>query len=211
MAITVKYLEDLGVEKEVAEKIFAERSKEIESDKAKREKLETELKEKKESLDNLSKEFEDLKSSNASAEEYKTKYEALVADNEAKAKQAEADRILAEKTENINKRFEAVVGEKKFSHNAIKADYLKKFGEALELEENKSLSDEQVFHNLIKDDKNAFEGGTAVKLAGGTPQGNGGNSVTKEAFNKMSYKERLQIYNENQALYNELTTQKGDI
>ena len=176
MAITVKYLEDLGVEKEVAEKIFAERSKEIEADKAKREKLETELKEKKESLDNLSKEFEDLKSSNASAEEYKTKYEALVADNEAKAKQAEADRILAEKTENINKRFDAVVGEKKFSHNAIKADYLKKFGEAIELEENKSLSDEQVFHNLIKDDKNAFEGVTAVKLAGGRPSGTSGKT-----------------------------------
>ena len=176
MAITVKYLEDLGVEKEVAEKIFAERSKEIEADKAKREKLVTELKEKKESLDNLSKEFEDLKSSNASAEEYKTKYEALVADNEAKAKQAEADRILAEKTENINKRFEAVVGEKKFSHNAIKADYLKKFGEALELEENKSLSDEQVFHNLIKDDATAFTGVTAVKLAGGRPSGTSGKT-----------------------------------
>ena len=176
MAITVKYLEDLGVEKEVAEKIFAERSKEIEADKAKREKLETELKEKKESLDNLSKEFEDLKSSNASAEEYKTKYEALVADNEAKAKQAEAERILAEKTENINKRFEAVVGEKKFSHNAIKADYLKKFGEALELEENKSLSDEQVFHNLIKDDATAFTGVTAVKLAGGRPSGTSGKT-----------------------------------
>lgn len=176
MAITVKYLEDLGVEREVAEKILAERGREIEADKAKREKLETELKEKKESLDNLSKEFEDLKSSNASAEEYKTKYEALVADNEAKAKQAEADRILAEKTENINKRFEAVVGEKKFSHNAIKADYLKKFGEAIELEENKSLSDEQVFHNLIKDDKNAFEGVTAVKLAGGRPSGTSGKT-----------------------------------
>ena len=206
MAITVKYLEDLGVEKEVAEKIFAERSKEIEADKAKREKLETELKEKTESLDNLSKEFEDLKANNASAEEYKSKYEALVADNEAKAKQAEADRILAEKTENINKRFDAVVGEKKFSHNAIKADYLKKFGEALELEDNKSLSDEQIFHNLIKDDAAAFTGVTAVKLAGGTPQGVGGKSVTREDFNKMSYKERLQIYNENQALYNELTT-----
>ena len=180
MAITVKYLEDLGVEKEVAEKIFAERSKEIEADKAKKEKLETELKEKKESLDNLSKEFEDLKSSNASAEEYKTKYEALVADNEAKAKQAEADRILAEKTENINKRFEAVVGEKKFSHNAIKADYLKKFGEALELEENKSLSDEQVFHNLIKDDATAFTGVTAVKLQGGRPTGTSKYSSKEE-------------------------------
>lgn len=199
MAITVKYLEDLGVEKEVAEKIFAERSKEIEADKAKREKLETELKEKKESLDNLSKEFEDLKSSNASAEEYKTKYEALVADNEAKAKQAEADRILAEKTENINKRFEAVVGEKKFSHNAIKADYLKKFGEALELEENKSLSDEQVFHNLIKDDATAFTGVTAVKLAGGRPTGTGnGYSSVKEIMNSdMTREQKRQAIAEN--------------
>ena len=193
MAITVKYLEDLGVEKEVAEKIFAERSKEIEADKAKREKLETELKEKKESLDNLSKEFEDLKSSNASAEEYKTKYEALVADNEAKAKQAEADRILAEKTENISKRFEAVVGEKKFSHNAIKADYLKKFGEAIELEDNKSLSDEQIFHNLIKDDATAFTGVTAVKLQGGTPQGNGTKYTSKADI--MAIKDRTERRN----------------
>ena len=177
MAITVRYLEDLGVEKEVAEKIFAERSKEIEADKAMREKLETELKENKESLDNLSKEFEDLKANNASAEEYKSKYEAVIAENEAKAKQAEADRILAEKTENINKRFDAVVGEKKFSHNAIKADYLKKFGEAIELEDNKSLSDEQIFHNLIKDDATAFTGVTAVKLQGGRPQGVGGQNI----------------------------------
>ena len=199
MAITVKYLEDLGVEKEVAEKIFAERSKEIEADKAKREKLETELKEKKESLDNLSKEFEDLKSSNASAEEYKTKYEALVADNEAKAKQAEADRILAEKTENINKRFEAVVGEKKFSHDAIKADYLKKFGEAIELEENKSLSDEQVFHNLTKDDSTAFTGVTAVKLQGGRPTGTGnGYSSVKEIMNSdMTREQKRQAIAEN--------------
>lgn len=199
MAITVKYLEDLGVDKEVAEKIFAERSKEIEADKEKREKLETELKEKKESLDNLSKEFEDLKSSNASAEEYKTKYEALVADNEAKAKQAEADRILAEKTENINKRFEAVVGEKKFSHDAIKADYLKKFGEAIELEENKSLSDEQVFHNLIKDDATAFTGVTAVKLAGGRPTvtGNGYSSVKEIMNSDMTREQKRQAIAEN--------------
>lgn len=173
MAITVKYLEDLGVEKEVAEKIFAERSKEIEADKAKREKLETELKEKKESLDNLSKEFEDLKSNNASAEEYKTKYEALVADNEAKEKQAEADRILAEKNADIEKRFAECVGDKKFSHDAIKASYLKKFAEALESEEYKGKGDVDIFHALTKDDATAFTGVTAVKLAGGTPQGIG--------------------------------------
>ena len=203
MAITVKYLEDLGVEKEVAEKIFAERSKEIEADKAKREKLETELKEKTESLDNLSKEFEDLKANNASAEEYKSKYEALVADNEAKAKQAEADRILAEKTENINKRFEAVVGEKTFSHNAIKADYLKKFGEAIELEDNKSLSDEQIFHNLIKDDATAFTGVTAVKLHGGRPQGVGGKQYATKAeiMAIKNYDERVEAISNNKHLF----------
>lgn len=193
MAITVKYLEDLGVEKDVAEKILAERGREIEADKAKREKLETELKESKESLDNLSKEFEDLKANNASAEEYKSKYEAVIAENEAKAKQAEADRILAEKTENINKRFETVVGEKKFSHNAIKADYLKKFGEALELEDNKSLSDEQIFHNLIKDDATAFTGVTAVKLQGGTPLGNGTKYTSKADI--MAIKDRTERRN----------------
>ena len=193
MAITVKYLEDLGVEKEVAEKIFAERGKEIEADKAKREKLESELKEKTESLDNLSKDFEELKSNNASAEEYKTKYEAVIAENEAKAKQAEADRILAEKTENVNKRFEAVVGEKTFSHNAIKADYLKKFGEAIELEDNKSLSDEQIFHNLIKDDATAFTGVTAVKLQGGTPIGNGTKYTSKADI--MAIKDRTERRN----------------
>ena len=175
MAITVKYLEDLGVEKEVAEKIFAERSKEIEADKAKREKLETELKEKKESLDNLSKEFEDLKSSNASAEEYKTKYEALVADNEAKEKQAEADRILAEKNADTEKRFNECVGDKKFSHDAIRTSYLKKFAEALESEEYKGKGDTDIFHALTKDDATAFTGVTAVRLAGGTPQGLGSN------------------------------------
>jgi hypothetical protein len=58
---------------------------------------------------------------------------------------------------------------------------------------------------LTKDD-DCHEGVKAVHLAGGTPSGVGGKSVTREDFNKMSYKERLQIYNENQALYNELTT-----
>ena len=204
MAITVKYLEDLGVEKEVAEKIFAERSKEIEADKVKREKLETELKEKTDSLDNLSKELEDLKANNASAEEYKSKYEAVVAENEAKAKQAEADRILAEKTESVNKRFEAVVGDKKFNHDAIKADYLKKFGDAIELEENKSKSDADIFHDLTKDDATAFTGVTAVKLQGGTPQGTIGGkkySSKEEIMKIRDYSTRQTAIKENPELF----------
>ena len=168
--------------------------------------LEAEAKDKKEAFDKLNSEFEALKSANASGEDWKAKFEALQAENLAKEKQAEADRILAEKNADIEKRFSTCVGEKKFSHDAIKADYLKKFSAALESEEYKGKGDAYIFHALTKDDAAAFTGVTAVKLQGGTPQGVGGKSVTREAFNKMSYKERLQIYNENQALYNELTT-----
>ena len=140
------------------------------------------------------------------SEEVKKELEALKAKIDADAKQAEADRILAEKNADIEKRFAECVGDKKFSHDAIKADYLKKFADALESEEYKGKGDVEIFHALTKDDATAFTGVTAVKLQGGTPQGVGGKSVTREDFNKMSYKERLQIYNENQALYNELTT-----
>jgi hypothetical protein len=181
MAITVKYLEDLGVEKSVAEKIFAERSKEIEAEKAKREKVEADLEANKKSLESLTKEFETLKTSNASAEEYKSKYEAIVADNEAKARQAEADRIAKEKAEGIDKRFDAVVGEKKFTHSAIRAEYRRQFETALSDKANEGKSDADVFHALTKDDATAFTGVTAVKLQGGRPQGVGGKQyATKE-------------------------------
>ena len=178
----------------------------VEKAKSKVTALETELKEKKADFDKLNNEFETLKTANASGEDWKAKFEALQAEKLAKEKQAEADRILAEKNADFEKRFSTCVGEKKFSHDAIKPDYLKKFAEALESEEYKGKGDVDIFHALTKDDATAFTGVTAVKLQGGRPQGVGGTSVTKEAFNKMSYKERLQIYNENQALYNELTT-----
>lgn len=135
----------------------------------KNKKLEAELKAKNEQFETLNKEFETLKSANADGEEWKAKFEALQAENAAKEKQAEADRILKEKNESINKRFETARGEKIFSHDAIKEAYLKKFGEALESEDYKGKSDIEVFHELTKDDDSAFKGAAIVKLAGGKP------------------------------------------
>ena len=156
---------------EQLDKIMAINGADVEKVKAKVTALEADLKEAKETIDKTNTEFEALKSSNAGAEEYKTKYEALVAENEAKAKQAEADRILAEKTESINKRFEAVLGDKKFNHDAIREAYLKKFGDALESKEYEGQSDADILHALTKDDATAFTGVTAVKLQGGRPMG----------------------------------------
>lgn len=143
-----------------------------------------ELKEKKADFEKLNTEFEALKTANASGEEWKTKYEAIVAENEAKAKQAEADRILAEKNADTEKRFNECVGDKKFSHDAIKASYLKKFADALDSEEYKGKGDAEIFHALTKDDATAFTGVQAVKLPGGRPAGTGTNySSVKDIMN----------------------------
>lgn len=171
----------------------------VEKAKSKVTSLENELKEKKADFEKLNTEFEALKTANASGEEWKTKYEAIVAENEAKAKQAEADRILAEKNADTEKRFNECVGDKKFSHDAIKADYLKKFSEALDLDENKSKSDADIFHELTKDDASAFAGVQAVKLAGGRVASSGQNySTVKDIMNSdMSREQKRQAIAEN--------------
>lgn len=174
----------------------------VEKAKSKVTSLENELKDKKADFDKLNTELEALKTANASGEEWKTKYEAIVAENEAKAKQAEADRILKEKQENVLNRFNAVVGEKKFSHDAVKADYLKKFGDALENKDFEGKSDADVFHALTKDDASAFVGVTTVKLAGGRPQTGGKQYASKADIMAIkNYDERVQAIADNKHLF----------
>ena len=108
-------------------------------------------------------------------EDVKKELEALKAKIDADAKQAEADRISREKAESDERLFNEAVGEKKFSHDAIKSHYFNLFRQDLAKEENKGKSAVDILHNLTKDDKTAFEGVTAVKLEGGRPQGLGSN------------------------------------
>lgn len=202
MAITVKYLEGLGVDKETAEKIFAERGVEIEKEKAKQTVLETELKEKTEAFNNLNSELETLKNANADGADWKAKFEALQADNEAKAKQAEAERIMREKSESIEKRFNECVGDKQFNHEAIRAEYLKKFGEALENKDFEGKGDSDIFRELTQNDGSAFKGVTIVKLAGGTPRANGKTYSSKDEIMAIKDRqERRQAIAENPTLF----------
>lgn len=166
MAISVKYLEELGIDKETAEKIFAERGKEITAEKTKREELEIALGEKDKSLAKITEELNTLKETNADANEWKTKFEKLEQEIAEKDARAAAEKEAKEKADNIANRFKTVLGEKEFSHSAIEAEYLKKFGEALEVAENQGKSDVDIFHALTKDDGTAFKGVSAVKVEG---------------------------------------------
>lgn len=140
--------------------------------------LEAELKEEKSDKEKINTEFEKLKAANTSGEDWKAKFEALQAENEAKEAKAKAEKILAEKNADYEKRFAECIGDKKFSHEAIKADYFKKFVDAIESGEYTGKGDDIVFHALTKDDATAFTGVTAIKLAGGNPQ-----SVGSETYN----------------------------
>lgn len=109
-------------------------------------------------------------------EDVKKELEALKAKIDADAKQAEADRISREKAESDERLFNEALGEKKFSHDAIKSYYFNLFRQDLAKEENKGKSAVDILHNLTKDDATAFTGVTAVKLAGGRPSGTSGKT-----------------------------------
>lgn len=156
---------------EQLDKIMAINGADVEKVKAKVTALEADVKEKKEAFDKLNTEFESLKTANASGEDWKARFEALQAENEAKEKQAEADRVLAEKQASDERVFNEAVGEKKFSHDAVRNHYFNLFRKELEKEENKGHSAVDILHALTKDDATAFTGVQAVKLAGGRPSG----------------------------------------
>ena len=126
-------------------------------------------------------------------EEVKKELEALKAKIDADAKQAEADRISREKAESDERLFNEALGEKKFSHDAVKSYYFNLFRQDLAKEENKGKSAVDILHNLTKDDATAFTGVTAVKLAGGTPQGNGTKYTSKADI--MAIKDRTERRN----------------
>ena len=109
-------------------------------------------------------------------EDVKKELEALKAKIDADAKQAEAERISREKAESDERLFNEALGEKKFSHDAIKSHYFNLFRQDLAKEENKGKSAVDILHNLTKDDATAFTGVTAVKLQGGRPSGTSGKT-----------------------------------
>lgn len=116
----------------------------------------------KNTLADLTKELDALKETNASAEDWKEKYKKLSDDIEVQKKKTEEERQKAEKDAEILSRYEAAAVSKdgkplKWTHEAIKNDYLQKFSQALEDKANAGKSDADIFNMLTKDDGVAFD------------------------------------------------------
>ena len=155
--------------------------------KADYEDLKKELTTAKLSLTDMTSELQTLKDSNANAEDWEKKFNDLQTEIAEKEAAAKADREKAEREAEIKSRYNAVCVDKdgkplEFAHEAIRAEYLKKFGEILSDTDNaayKGKSDAEIFHALTKDDAAAFKGVQAsLDLPGGKQFGGGAEPTT---------------------------------
>lgn len=174
------------------------------------------LKSANDTIASLTGELQNLKDSGASAEEWKNKFEELEEEMKNKDAAAKAELEKAEREAGIKSRYDAVCVNKdgnplEFIHEAVKAEYLKKFGDILSDIDNtefKGKSDADIFHALTKDDAAAFRGVQAQVILKGGQQF--GGSISKEDLSKMGYAERLKIKTEQPDLYQAITNSKGD-
>lgn len=157
------------------------------------------LKEEKKGLEG---EFEKLSESVKNGDEVRKELENLKTQIEEARTKADAERLLKEKNESIEKRFNECVGEKKFNHEAIRSLYLKKFGEALESKDFEGKGDSDIFKELTQNDSSAFKGITVVKLPGGSSIPTGKTYGSKQEIMAIKdRKERRQAIAENPAFF----------
>lgn len=192
---------------EQLEKIMALHGSDVEKYKGEAATLKNEAAEKKKAFDLLRGELERLKESNAGAADYKKKFEDLQRDIAEKEKAAAQKQAAEERAAEISRRYNAAAVDKsgkplKWRHDAIKADYLHKFTEALADDAYKGKSDNEILSELIRDDGGAIEVPGAQTVFS-KPYGSGG-TITREDFAKMSYKDRVELYKTDRQLYDNL-------
>lgn len=193
-----EFLKGLGLEDTVIDQIMDENGKDINKANEKVKTLEAEVNNTKELLTNANKEIDSYKSMDIeaikkSAEDYKTKYETVENDYKAKIAEMELNNKLEKYVDGLNLKNDIY---KKEVISRIKEKELKFDGDTL-------LGGEELVKGFKEQYAEAFND-TKPKptFADSTPGSNA--TITKEAFNKMSYKERVALKNEQPNIYNNL-------
>lgn len=153
---------------------------EVQKINAKLEVANSDLQTAKDTLQNMTAEFETFKQNNSSAEDFKKKYEDLLADNKRKEEAQQAAYEEAQERAEFDKYF--TDNQKEWYSPMIADGYFTKFKEARKAEENKGKMTADILHELTKDDVTAFKGVTPdVKLKGASQLG-GTESRMKELY-----------------------------
>ena len=148
--------------------------------------------------------LETLKNSSGDVESLKKQIETLQADNKTKD-EAHAAEIRQLKIDNAVA--SALTGAKAKNATAVKA-LLKDLDKAEIAEDGTIKGLAEQITALQKSDAYLFEAKESKPRMKGVSVGESSDSdtgITKEQFNKMSYKDRTNLYNENRELYDSLT------
>ena len=199
-------LEALGLTKEQIDSVMGINGNDIEKVKTKLTEAEKEADTLKEQIKDRDKQLNDLKNSKEDLEGLKSQIETLQKDNKAKDEQYKAEiRNLK-----VNSAVDAALtGAKAKNHTAVKA-LLKDLDKAELLEDGtvKGLKEQIEALTKADDSKFLFDIETAPQTPkGATPASSpkaSATGITKEQFNKMGYRERLDLFNNDPTTYNSL-------
>ena len=187
--------EKVKLSKDDIKNIMAESGKVVDNEKTKiEEQYKKNIDEYKTTIDDLKKQVENAPKSDE-MENLKNK----IAEYEKK----ESDRIATEKAkkddEVLTNNILSAIGDKKFTSNYAKVGLINDIKAELSKEENKGLGITEIFNNLTKDKEGIFESPNQVKDMEG--MGDIETTVSKEAFDKMSYNQRLELKHSNPTLF----------
>lgn len=199
MALTRKLLKGMGLTDEQVDTIIEAHTDTVDGLKADVSKYKTDA----EKLSDVQKELDDLKAKGDDG--WKEKHDKLKGEFDKYKGEIEAKETKANKEKAVRAFYESKGITGKNLEIAMRGSRAEIDG--IELDGDK-IKDDSALDALVKGDFSGLVATTTTKGAktANPPANNGNSGVTKEDFQKMSYKDRLQIYNENPDLYNELTT-----
>lgn len=199
MALTRKLLKGMGLTDEQVDTIIEAHTDTVDGLKADVSKYKTDA----EKLSSVQKELDDLKAKGDDG--WKEKHDKLKGEFDKYKGDIEAKETKANKEKAVRAFYESKGITGKNLEIAMRGSRAEIDG--IELDGDK-IKDASTLDALVKGDFSGLVATTTTKGANtaNPPANNGNSGVTKEDFQKMSYKDRLQIYNENPDLYNELTT-----
>ena len=199
-------LEALGLTKEQIDSVMGINGNDIEKVKTKLTEAEKEAETLKEQIKDRDKQLNDLKNSKEDLDGLKSQIETLQKDNKAKDEQYKAEIRNLKVSSAVDA---ALTGAKAKNHTAVKA-LLKALDKAELLEDGtvKGLKEQIEALTKADDSKFLFDIETAPQTPkGATPASSpkaSATGITKEQFNKMGYRERLDLFNNDPTTYNSL-------
>lgn len=193
MSLTRKMLKAMSIEDEKIEQIIEAHSETVDGLKAERDSL----KAKAAKADELQTEVDELKAQ--PTDDYKAKFEALVAENKEREK-AEAEKALkAEKSTLYEQLLKDTNVNEKYLATVLKATDLN----ALEIKDG-ALVDTEKLQEVIKETWADFISTKETKGAETANPPEHDQGYTKDQVLKMPYKERARLYEENPEVFNEI-------